>query len=141
MALAFLIANILAAKAIKDPCNATNPRRPNQSDIETILSRGFIKMSSYNPDWNEFRDKIIGLGEESSHKNYYPELQNKLAELQRFKDLLDFTNDAIIQAKGVDGIIIEVNKPALDIFHLSKDTLIEKSIFSFFISQMLSENY
>ena len=28
--------NILAAKAIKDPCNATNPRRPNQSDIETI---------------------------------------------------------------------------------------------------------
>ena len=88
-------------------------------------------MSSYNPDWNEFRDKIIGLGEESSHKNYYPELQNKLAELQRFKDLLDFTNDAIIQAKGVDGIIIEVNKPALDIFHLSKDTLIEKSIFSF----------
>jgi alcohol dehydrogenase len=27
---------ILAAKAIRDPCNATNPRKPNQRDLEVI---------------------------------------------------------------------------------------------------------
>ena len=39
------------------------------------------------------RDKIIGLGEKSIQKSYYPELQRKLAELERFRALLDQSTD------------------------------------------------
>jgi len=46
-------------------------------------------------DPDDLRKKIIGLGERSFRKSYYPELQQKLADLQRFKSLLDESNDAI----------------------------------------------
>lgn len=35
------------------------------------------------PDWNNQRMKIIGLGESSIRKNYYPELQQRLFELEK----------------------------------------------------------
>ncbi len=42
------------------------------------------------------REKIIGLGEESIHKNYFPELQNRLNELELFRYLSDQSNDLFI---------------------------------------------
>jgi PAS domain-containing protein len=41
------------------------------------------KHSEDNPDWNSQRMKIIGLGESSIRKSYYPELQQRLEELLR----------------------------------------------------------
>jgi PAS domain S-box-containing protein len=41
------------------------------------------KHSEDNPDWNSQRMKIIGLGESSIRKSYYPELQQRLDELLR----------------------------------------------------------
>ena len=29
-------------------------------------------------DWNQMRERIIGLGEESSRKSFYPELRQQL---------------------------------------------------------------
>ncbi|MBI5594102.1 MAG: response regulator [Deltaproteobacteria bacterium] len=40
------------------------------------------KRSNAVDDWNELREKIIGLGESSIQKSYYPELQQRLAELE-----------------------------------------------------------
>jgi len=39
--------------------------------------------SEKNPDWKSQRKKIIGLGESSVRKNYYPELQERLIELEK----------------------------------------------------------
>lgn len=49
------------------------------------------KQRSENQD--ALREKIIGLGEDSIHKNYFPELQNRLNELERFRYLSDQSND------------------------------------------------
>ncbi|HOJ95357.1 MAG TPA: hypothetical protein PK024_00745 [Methanospirillum sp.] len=46
--------------------------------------------SEENPDWDDQRMKIIGLGESSIRKSYYPELQQRLHELEKSNaDLLD----------------------------------------------------
>ena len=41
------------------------------------------KHSDETPDWQDQRNKIIGLGESSIRKSYYPELQQKMAELEK----------------------------------------------------------
>jgi len=41
------------------------------------------KHSDETPDWQDQRTRIIGLGESSIRKSYYPELQQKMAELER----------------------------------------------------------
>lgn len=41
------------------------------------------KHSEDRPDWQDQRKKIIGLGESSLRKSYYPELREKMAELER----------------------------------------------------------
>jgi len=51
-----------------------------------------MKRSS-EPQTGFVRDKLIGLGETSMRKNYYPELQRRLEELETFRSLLDKVND------------------------------------------------
>ena len=48
------------------------------------------KYSEKTPDWEDQRMKIIGLGESSIRKSYYPELQQRLHELEQTNaELLD----------------------------------------------------
>ena len=48
------------------------------------------KYSEKTPDWEDPRMKIIGLGESSIRKSYYPELQQRLHELEQTNaELLD----------------------------------------------------
>ncbi|MFA5331631.1 MAG: PAS domain S-box protein [Methanoregula sp.] len=56
------------------------------------------------------RDRIIGMGETSLHKSYYPILQQRLAELERFRALLDDTNDMIFVIKVPENQSIDVNR-------------------------------
>ncbi|ADZ08661.1 signal transduction histidine kinase [Methanobacterium lacus] len=72
-----------------------------------------------HPDWNTLRDKIIGLGESSIQKSYYPELQKRLAELERFRSLLDETNDHIFLLNIPSGKFSDVNKSASERFGLN----------------------
>ena len=51
-------------------------------------------------DWETLREKIIGFGEKSVRKSYYPRLQESMAELERFRKLLDCTDDAIFWLKA-----------------------------------------
>jgi PAS domain-containing protein len=64
------------------------------------------------PDWDALRQRIIGLGERSIHKSYYPELQERLVELERFRALLDQTNDAIFLIDARTGLLVDVNESA-----------------------------
>ncbi|HZV82582.1 MAG TPA: SpoIIE family protein phosphatase [Geobacteraceae bacterium] len=62
--------------------------------------------------WEAEREKIIGLGERSLRKTYYPELQQKLDELERFRALLDQSNDCIFLFHVLSNRFIDVNESA-----------------------------
>jgi len=47
-------------------------------------------------DWQELQGRIIGLGEDSLKKSHYPELQERLRELERFRALLDLSSDIVL---------------------------------------------
>ncbi len=63
-------------------------------------------------DWEARREKIIGLGEKSTHKSYYPELKRRLDELERFRTLLDHSHDAVFLVESPSNQIIDVNESA-----------------------------
>lgn len=56
--------------------------------------------------------KLAGLGEFSVRKTYYPELQQKLDELERFKALLDQSNDCIFLIHFPGRALVDVNESA-----------------------------
>ncbi len=84
--------------------------------------------SNASDNWDSLREKIIGLGERSVHKSYYPELQQQIAELKRFKALLDQSNDLIFLLEMPSGLITDVNKSALEQLGYAPDEIINMSI-------------
>lgn len=70
--------------------------------------------SDHGSERERLRERIIGLGETSLHKSYYPILQQRLSELERFRALLDDTNDMIIVIKVPGNQSIDVNRAACD---------------------------
>jgi len=82
-------------------------------------------------NWDSLREKIIGLGEHSVHKSYYPELQQQIDELKRFRALLDQSNDAIFLLEMPSGLIADANKSALEQFGYSRDEILKMSIDDF----------
>ncbi len=64
-------------------------------------------------EWNALREKLIGLGEASIRKSYYPELQQRLRELSRFKALLDEARDLIFLMEIPSGRLIDCNRSAV----------------------------
>lgn len=58
------------------------------------------------------RAKIMGFGETSFRKSYYPELQKKFQELERFKELLDQANDIIMLLQVPSGRIADISHSA-----------------------------
>lgn len=70
------------------------------------------KPSDAEENWESQREKIIGLGERSLRKTYYPELQQRLDELERFKALLDQSNDCIFLLHVPSCSFVDVNESA-----------------------------
>ena len=66
------------------------------------------------------RDKLIGLGETSLRKNYYPELQRRLEELESFRNLLDKVSDGILMVRLPAGEIFDANEAACALLGLQK---------------------
>src|SRR6266545_4635340 len=73
------------------------------------------------------REKIIGLGERSLRKTYYPELQEKLAALERFRALLDQSNDCIFLFAIPSLFLVDINESACRQLGYSRDELISLS--------------
>ncbi|HLO26520.1 MAG TPA: SpoIIE family protein phosphatase [Geobacteraceae bacterium] len=73
---------------------------------------GEKKPSGPQKNWNAQLEKIIGLGESSLRKTYYPELQQKLDELERFRALLDQSNDSIFLLHVPSWTFVDVNESA-----------------------------
>ena len=55
------------------------------------------------------RERIIGMGETSLHKSYYPLLQQRLAELERFRALIDETNEMILVVQTPENRCVDAN--------------------------------
>lgn len=79
-------------------------------------------------DWEEKRNQIIGLGERSLKKSYYPELQKRLRELERFKALLDQSNDAVFLAQIPNGRFVDANETACKILGYTNDEILSLGI-------------
>lgn len=60
-------------------------------------------------DWEAKRASIVGLGERSFHKSYYPQLRQNIDRLERFHTLLDQTTDFVILVALPDGAVTDAN--------------------------------
>ncbi|HEY7744823.1 MAG TPA: PAS domain S-box protein [Desulfuromonadales bacterium] len=89
-----------------------------------------MKSPSDSPENGDaLREKLIGLGERSLRKSYYPELQQRLAELERFKAFLDHSNDAIFLIEVPSAKIVDVNESSCRQLGWSREELLALSIF------------
>ncbi len=84
--------------------------------------------SDRREDWNALRQRIIGLGERSIQKSYYPELQRRLAQLERFRALLDQSNDLIFLLEHPSGSLVDANEAATKRLDLDFDELRETGL-------------
>ncbi len=78
--------------------------------------------------YDELRRTLIGLGEKSTHKNYYSDLQGKTVELERFKELLDHSSEEICLFKLPGLEIVDVNRSLCDRVEIAREHLIGKNI-------------
>jgi PAS domain S-box-containing protein/putative nucleotidyltransferase with HDIG domain len=76
-------------------------------------------------------DKIIGLGECSFQKSHCPEFQQRLSELERFRLLLDQTNDAIFLMRVPSGALVDVNETSCSALGYPRPALLTKSFSDF----------
>ncbi len=95
-------------------------------------------------DWNKDRDKIIGLGEHSLHKSYYPELQEKIDKLEssqrNFSTLINSISDAIL-IHDENGSILSLNKRAKKIFNIVEPDLNAVTIFDITSPKQNTDNF
>jgi len=87
------------------------------------------KPSDHHDDEGALRAKLLGVGVQSLCKSYYPELQQRLEELARFKILLDHSNDAIFLIEVPTGRIIDANDASCRQLGRSRQGLLTLSIF------------
>ncbi len=89
-----------------------------------------MKRRSDGPSENgDLRKKLIGLGETSVRKSYYPQLQQRLAQLERFRALLNESNDAIFLMQIPQGRIEDVNRSACRQLCYDREHLTAQSVF------------
>ncbi|HZX30468.1 MAG TPA: PAS domain-containing protein, partial [Rhodocyclaceae bacterium] len=65
----------------------------------------------YDPDDDreDIKNRIIGLSGRSFRKSYYPQLRSNLAQLERFRALLDCTSDFVILLSLPDATVVDAN--------------------------------
>ncbi len=56
-------------------------------------------------------ERIIGLGERSMRKSYYPELRRRLDELDRFRAMFDHGNDLLLLVELASQTVVDANAP------------------------------
>ncbi len=78
--------------------------------------------------WEELRERIIGLGERSVRKSHYPELRARLADLERFRALLDQSSDAIMLVE-LNGLrVADANQAACRMLDCTMPNLVGRSL-------------
>lgn len=82
-------------------------------------------------DWEKYRDRIIGLGESSSRKSYYPELQEKIEELETSREnlltIISSINDALF-IHDQSGKMLLLNRKAQEAYQIPEDEIEQYSV-------------
>jgi len=74
---------------------------------------------------SDLRNRIIGLGEHSFKKSYYPELQQRISELNLFKSVFDQINDMVLIIQPDSGLVDYINDAGKAFFKIeSNDQLV-----------------
>ncbi|TCN76968.1 bifunctional diguanylate cyclase/phosphodiesterase [Shewanella fodinae] len=82
------------------------------------------KRSEEELDWELRKASIVGLGERSVRKNYYPQLRQNMERLQRFHTLLDYTSDFVVLISMPDGLISDANAAFAQLLGVNVDDII-----------------
>lgn len=96
-------------------------------------------MQKRSESLNELRDKIIGLGEDSIRKSYYPKLQYHIEELERFRALLDQSREMIILVDFNTRKIVDINYTVTLIYGKSKQEILNLHVKDFFPQKILDD--
>jgi len=88
--------------------------------------------------WSAQQEKIIGLGERSMRKSYYPELRRKVLELERFRALVDQSNDCIFLLHVPSSRFIDVNESACSQLGCSREELLSPPWHRFFPAEAVA---
>lgn len=75
-------------------------------------------------DRSKRREQIIGLGERSFRKSYYPQFKRNTERLERFKTLLDQTSDFVMLVSLPEQVITDVNRATETLFGVMPGRLI-----------------
>jgi PAS domain S-box-containing protein len=89
-------------------------------------------------DWSSMRERIIGLGEDSARKSFYPELQQRLLQLEETREhlrvsqenlwsIFNSVHDAIL-IHDRQGRILEANLPAVAMFGVTREAMRELTV-------------
>jgi len=81
-------------------------------------------------DWEEQKSRIVGLGERSFRKSYYPQLRENLDRLERFRTLLDWTSDCVVLISLPEGTVSDANAALGQLLGRSSVTLVGESFVS-----------
>ncbi len=82
-------------------------------------------------------EKLMGLGERSTCKSYYPELQAKIRELERFNMILNRSHDILVMAECRDDRIVDCNRTACKTLGFRRKELIGLTIDRIFSSMVM----
>jgi len=72
----------------------------------------------------KLREHLIGLGERSLRKSYYPELQQRIEDLKRFRALLDQSYDLIFLLELPSGKMVDFNESACQQLGYAREKLL-----------------
>ncbi|WP_321403164.1 ATP-binding protein [Maridesulfovibrio sp.] len=84
-----------------------------------------MKRRSRSNSNENVRNKLIGLGENSMRKSYYPELRERINELERFRALVENANDALFVLDAFSWSFADVNKTALKKTNYDRNELLD----------------
>ncbi|SCA58286.1 putative Histidine kinase [Candidatus Terasakiella magnetica] len=79
--------------------------------------------------------KIVGLGERSARKNYYPQLRAHVSELERFQKLIDLASNAFLIIDAQNRRIVDSNQKAKELFSIPEKDLIKLDLSGFHIEE------
>jgi PAS domain S-box-containing protein len=96
---------------------------------------------SHRQDWKQMREGIIGLGEDSSRRSYYPELIARLEQLEQaqqslrrseenLRTLFNTMHDAVI-IHDLEGRALEVNDATLALYGVTREQACALTILEF----------
>ena len=81
-------------------------------------------------------DKLMGMGERSTRKSYYPELQKKIRALERFNMIMDCSHDIILMAECPSGVIVDCNQTACQKLEYVRSNLLGMHVKQLFSSKI-----